>query len=616
MDIEYADGKHELICSDGSWEMSLEGPVRAATIYDGETIDPCAPFVWQPAGVMPGIHKGKIVASVSEPVRVRTKVKPQRCFVTPKNELVLDFGQNLVGWETLRIKGRKGQVVTVKHGEVLDKDGNFFDATLRQAKALSTYVLSGGEDFFEPCHTFYGFRYIKVEGLDGEPDPDAFEAVVVDSGFETVGSFNCSNELVNQLQSNIFWGFRGNFVDIPTDCPQRDERMGWTGDAEVFFRTATFNGKVDNFFRKWLRSMSDDQFADGGIPRVVPDIFFGKGAGFAAGWADAATIIPWQHYQAYGDQEVLRDQYPTMKAWVDFQLGHCNNYLLNTLAQPFGDWLFWSEDNDRAGKSAVTSRHLIAQSFMAGSVDIVARTAAILGYADDAAFYSGELAKVKAAYNREYVTPGGLVSSDTQTAYVLALYFDLLPESLRQQAADRLAANVKQYKYHITTGFLGTPHICEILTDYGYSDVAYRLLLQDTCPSWIYPVKMGATTIWERWNSIRPDGSIVGGMNSFNHYSYGAIGDWLYRYAAGIRETAPAYKTFVVDPHPGGGFKFMEASTRTPYGLIKVRWEADGDVIRSVNVSIPAGTRAEVHCPDGEVRSLGSGDYGFGVELE
>lgn len=616
LDIEYTDGKHELVCSDGSWEMSLTGPVQAATIYDGETVDPSVPFSWQPAGVLPGVFSEKLVASVSEPVRERTKVRPVKCFVTPKGETVIDFGQNLVGWETLRIKGQKGQVVTVKHGEVLDKEGNFFDATLRQAKALSTYVLTGGDDFFEPRHTFYGFRYIKVEGLESF-DPDAFEAVAVDSGFETIGSFNTSNELINKLQSNIFWGFRGNFVDIPTDCPQRDERLGWTGDAEVFFRTATFNGKVDNFFRKWLRTLSEDQYEDGGVPAVVPDIFFGTHGGFAAGWADCATIIPWQHYMAYGDLEVLRSQYPSMKAWVDYQLAHCNNYLLNTLRQPYGDWLFWSVDNDTSGKSAVTSKNLIAQSFMAASVETVANTAALLGLADDARFYAGELAKVKDAYLKEYVTPNGLVSSDTQTAYVLALYFNLLPQELCQQAADRLAENVKQYNYHITTGFLGTPRICQVLTEYGYTDVAYRLLLQDTCPSWIYPVKMGATTIWERWNSIQPDGSIMnGGMNSFNHYSYGAIGDWLYRYAVGIRETEPGYKSFVVDPHPGGGFKFMEASTMTPYGKISVKWEADGDVIRSLNVSIPVGTTADVFCPDGEVRTLGSGNYGFGVELE
>ncbi|MBO6168975.1 MAG: family 78 glycoside hydrolase catalytic domain [Bacteroidales bacterium] len=615
LEIEYTSGKKELIVSGPDWEMSRKGPVSDATMYDGETIDYTADYAWERAEVLPG-GPARLVSSVAEPVRVREVLEPVKSFVTPKGEKVLDFGQNLVGWEKLRIKGRRGQVIKVSHAEVLDKEGNFYTKNMRAAKVQSTFVLSGGEDVFEPCHTFYGFRYIRVEGIEGELDPSCFSAVVADSGFETVGSFECSNPVINQLQSNIFWGFRGNFVDIPTDCPQRDERLGWTGDAEFFFRTATFNGKVDNFFRKWLKSLSDEQNARGGIPAVIPDIFFGGNVDFACGWADCATIIPWQHYMAYGDLKVLRDQYPSMKAWVDFQLGACDKYLLNTLKQPFGDWLFWSQDNDRSGKSAVTSKALCAQCFMAGSIDIVAKSAELLGLAEDAAFYKGELAKVKKAYMDEYVTPNGLISSDTQTAYVLALYFDMLPEALRQQAADRLAANVESYGNHITTGFLGTPHICEVLSEYGYTDVAYKLLLQESCPSWIYPIRRGATTIWERWDSIKPDGSIVGGMNSFNHYSYGSIGDWLYRYAVGIRETQAGFKTFVVDPHPGGGFKYMEASTRTPYGKIRVRWEADGDVIRSIEVSIPAGTTAEVHCPGGQVRVLGSGNYGFGVELE
>ena len=589
--------------------------MKDATFYDGETIDLTASYAWEPAGVLPA-PKAALVPSVAEPVRVREIINPVKCFVTPKGEKVIDFGQNLVGWEKVRIKGRRGQVVTISHAEVLDKEGNFYTKNMRAAKVTSTFVLSGGADEFEPCQTFYGFRYIKVDGIEGDLNPSDFCAVVADSGFETVGSFESSNPLINQLQSNIFWGFRGNFVDIPTDCPQRDERLGWTGDAQIFFRTATFNGKVDNFFRKWLRSLRDEQNARGGIPAVIPDIFFGSNVDFACGWADCATIIPWQHYMAYGDLSVLRDQYPSMKAWVDFQLGSCNNYLLNTLNQPFGDWLFWSQDNDRSGRSAVTSKDLCAQCFMAGSIEIVAKSAALLGFAEDASHYYSELEKVKKAFMNEYVTPNGLVSSDTQTAYVLALYFGMLPENLRQQAADRLAANVKEYGNHITTGFLGTPHICEVLSEYGYSDVAYKLLLQETCPSWIYPVKLGATTIWERWNSINPDGSIVGGMNSFNHYSYGSIGDWLYRYAVGIKETAPGFKTFEVDPHPGGGFKYMEASTRTPYGKIRVKWEADADRIRSIEVSIPVGTTASVHCPDGEVRVLGSGNYGFGVELE
>lgn len=615
LEIEYSNGKRETIVSDGSWDMSATGPVTAATLYDGETIDLTMPYEWKPATVLPA-NDAEIVASVAEPVRVRTVLSPLKCFTTPKGEKVIDFGQNLVGWEKLRIKGRKGQVVRISHAEVLDKEGNFYTANMRQAKVLSTFVLSGGNDVFEPCHTFYGFRYIRVEGIEGELDPADFSAVVADSSFDTVGEFTSSNKLVNQLQSNIYWGFKGNFVDIPTDCPQRDERLGWTGDAEFFFRTATFNGKVDNFFRKWLRSLRDDQTPRGGIPSVVPDIFFGHMGDYGCGWADCCTIIPWQHYMAYGDIEILREQYASMKAWVDFLLGKCDNYLLNTLNQPYGDWLFWSQDNDRSGESAVTSKALAAQCFMAGSTEIVAKSAELLGKADEAAHYYAELGKVREAFMNEYVTPNGLISSDTQTAYVLALYFGLLPENLRQQAADRLAANAKKYGYHVTTGFLGTPHICEVLSEYGYSDVAYKLLLQESCPSWIYPVKLGATTIWERWDSIKPDGSIIGGMNSFNHYSYGSIGDWLYRYAVGIRETSPGYRSFTVDPHAGGAFKFMEGSTVTPYGRIRVKWEADGDVIRSLEVSIPAGTRADVHCPDGRIRNLGSGTYGFGVELE
>ena len=615
LEIEYSGGRRQTIVSGPDWEMSRKGPVKDATYYDGETIDLTATYAWESANVLPS-PSSELVACISEPVRVREVRSGARYLVTPKGEKVIDFGQNLVGWERIRIKGRKGQVVKISHAEVLDKEGNFYTANMRAAKVLSTFVLSGGVDVLEPCHTFYGFRYIRVEGVEGELDPADYCAVVADSGFDTVGGFSSSNPLVNQLQSNIYWGFKGNFVDIPTDCPQRDERLGWTGDAEFFFRTATFNGKVDNFFRKWLRSLRDDQTERGGIPAVIPDIFFGRLGDYACGWADCATIIPWQHYRAYGDITVLKEQYPSMKAWVDFQLRSCNDYLLNTLKQPYGDWLFWSQDNDRSGRSAVTSPALAAQCFMAGSIDIVAKTAQLLGKDADASYYRAELQKVKDAFLNEYVTPGGLVSSDTQTAYVLALYFDMLPERLRQQAADRLAANVKDYGYHITTGFLGTPHICEVLSEWGYSDVAYKLLLQETCPSWIYPVKLGATTIWERWNSIKPDGTIVGGMNSFNHYSYGSIGDWLYRYAAGIRETSPGYKTFVIDPHPGGGFKFMEAYTRTPYGKIRVKWEADADKIRAIEFTIPVGTTATVRCPDGQVRTMGSGNYGFGVELE
>ena len=462
--------------------------------------------------------------------------------------------------------------------------------------------MSGGEKMeFTPSLTFYGFRYIKVEGVEGDLNLEDFEAVPVWSDFANVGEFASSNKLINQLQSNIWWGFHDNFLDIPTDCPQRNERLGWTGDAQVFFRTASFLGHVENFFDKWLKDLSADQYDDGSMPRVIPDIYDKKRRGRveACGWADAATIIPWQHYMAYSNRQTLSDSYNAMKKWVDHLIDKSkeNNYLW-VGGSHYGDWLFYSVDNDRDGVSAVTSKYLIAQCFFAHSLDNVAKAAEVLGKTADVAYYTDIAKKVRLAYQNEYVTPNGLVSSDTQTAYVLALKFDMLPEHLRKQAAKRLVENIKRYKYHISTGFLGTPHICDVLTEYGYSDIAYRLLLQESCPGWLYQVKMGATTIWERWDSIRPDGSIPdNGMNSLNHYSYGAIGDWLYRSAVGIREAAPGYKRITIKPHTGGNFENMSASTITPYGKVAAAWKAKENRLTELVVEIPFNTTAEIYVP-------------------
>ena len=611
IDLCYADGTRESICTDETWETSLSGPVVEATIYDGETINPGIAYSWAPSTL---VHAGTpaIVPSVSEPVRVRSVVRPVRSFVTPKGEKVLDFGQNLVGWERAWLCGPRGTVVRISHAEVLDASGNFYTANLRDAKALTTCVLTGSRTLYEPSQTFYGFRYIRVEGIEGELNPEDFEAVVLDSGFEDIGTFTCSNPLLNQLQSNIYWGFRGNFLDIPTDCPQRDERLGWTGDAQVFFRTASYLGDISAFFRKWLRSLRDAQKQDGSVPRIIPDTFPKTSSrNHAAGWADVATLVPWRHYQIYGDAGVLEAQYESMKAWAGYCLEKsAPDYLLNKENQPFGDWLFFSYKDDRRGESAVTAPHLVAQCFFAGTLSVLAKTAAVLGHKDDELFYTAAFEKARQAFLDEYVTPSGLVSGNTQTAYVLALHFDLLPQDLRDRAVDRLVANIEHYKDHITTGFLGTPHILEELSRGGRTDVAYRLLLQETLPSWLYPVKMGATTIWERWDSMDPDGSIPeNGMNSFNHYSYGAVGDWMYRWAGGIRETSPGYRTFVVDPHPGGALTFLETSHKSPYGTIRVKWEAEGTRLVSLEVDVPVGTRATVSCPDGEVRTVGSGKY-------
>ncbi|HLZ86889.1 MAG TPA: alpha-L-rhamnosidase C-terminal domain-containing protein, partial [Puia sp.] len=390
-------------------------------------------------------------------------------------------------------------------------------------------------------------------------------------------------------------GQQGNFLDVPTDCPQRDERLGWTGDAQVFSRTAAYNRGVDNFFAKWLKDVAADQQSTGAVPFVIPNV---AGNGTSAGWADVATIIPWNIYLAYGDRRVLADQYPSMKAWVEYIRGQAKNDLWNT-GSHFGDWLFYRPFDDNDGRSAVTDKYLIAQCFYAHSTQLLIDAATVLGKKEDVDGYTTLLKKIKDAFLREYMTPEGRLVSGTQTAYVLALQFDMLPEAFRKQAAERLVKNIQDYNYHLTTGFLGTPYLCHVLSRYNFTAVAYRLLLQDTYPSWLYPVKMGATTIWERWDGIKPDGSFqTPGMNSFNHYSYGAIGDWMYRVVAGIDtyEDGPGYHHSRISPHPGGGLSYAYGDLETGYGRISSHWQLTDDSL-TIDLVIPANTTSTVYIP-------------------
>ena len=608
--VTYKDGTQEIITTDSEWR-STTGPILLSTIYDGETVDArLAKSGWSrpefdssswPKVAIADYPLSDLVAIESEPVVIHQRIKPVKVITTPAGEKVLDFGQNLVGREVVTYKGKPGQKIVISHAEVLDEKGNFYTVNLRSAKAQSTYICSGEEDHFEPKFTFYGFRYLRVEGIEGELNPDNFEAAVIFSNIAENGNFSSSNELVNQLQSNIQWGLTGNFLDVPTDCPQRDERLGWTGDAQVFFRTATFNRDVQNFFRKWLKDLALDQHKDGRVSDIVPNLPGLVGYG-RVGWADAATIIPWQHYMAYGDRSILEDQYASMKAWVDHVITESNDYLWNS-GWHYGDWLFYSVNNDNAGNSAVTYTPLVQQCFFANSASIMARTAEILGRTDDARYYADVAAKAREAFCENYLTPAGMLVSSTQTAYVLALNFDMLPENMRAKAAAHLAANVEKYG-HITTGFLGTPYICHVLTEFGYNDLAYKLLLRDQYPGWLYPVTMGATTIWERWNSMMPDRTIPdNGMNSFNHYSYGAIGDWLYRDAVGLHEGSAGFKTIIVKPHPGADFTQMQASQLTPYGRAEAEWQKrDGEF--SLRVVIPANTTAEIYVPSASADSV------------
>jgi alpha-L-rhamnosidase len=612
LEVTYTDGSKATIVSDDSWKSST-GPVRFAEIYYGATIDDrLQQQGWSAPGfddkswssvTVKDFAKNTLVATINEPVRKHETFKPVKIFTTPKGDKVIDFGQNLVGWVKFKVSGKVGDKITLSHAEVIDKAGNFYTDNLRTARSQDVYILKGGgEETFEPQFTWQGFRYIKIEGYNADLKVEDFTAIALYSDMKPAGTFSCSNPLINQLQHNIQWGQKGNFLDVPTDCPQRDERLGWTGDAQVFSRTASFNMNVHDFFAKWLKDVAADQYPSGSVPHVIPNVIgtATSGPGASTGWADVATIIPWNMYLAYGDKRILEDQYSSMKAWVGYMQSESRNDLWNT-GTHFGDWLFYSLNDDNQGNSAITNKYLIAQCFYAHSIQLVINAANVLGKTDDVAFYTGLLAKIKLAYLREYVTPNGLISSDTQTAYVLALEFDMLPENLRAQAAARLAANIRLYNNHLTTGFLGTPYLCHVLSRFGFENVAYRLLMQDTYPSWLYPVKMGATTIWERWDGIKPDGTFeTPTMNSYNHYAYGAIGDWMYRTIAGIdtKTEAPGYKEIVIKPTIGGNLENANADYETNYGKLSSHWKLENGMLL-LDVEIPANTTATVYIPNG-----------------
>lgn len=639
LEVVYMNGKTETITSDGSWRGST-GPILASDLYNGEVYDARKEI---PGWASPGFNDSpwktvqvadfgfaNLVACEGVPVRKIQEIKPVKVFQTPKGETVFDFGQNMVGWVRLRTNGTAGTTVTLQHAEVLDKHGNFYTENMRSALTRIQYTLKGsGEEAYEPRFTFMGFRYVKIEGLTpGMATPETLTGIVVHSDLAVTGGFECSNPLVNQLQRNIQWGQKGNFLDVPTDCPQRDERMGWTGDAQAFCNTAAFNMDVQAFYTKWLADVAADQGQDGNIPFVVPNVLSpfdpkAKMAGGSTGWADVATILPWNTYLAYGNRQLLERQYESMKAWVRFMENQAGDDYVWDNGFHFGDWLFYSVNDDRDGRSAITDKYFLTQAFFAHSVDLVLRAAGVLGKQEDVDYYSSLHQKVVEAFRREHVTPNGRLSSATQTAYVLALEFDLLPEHLRKQAADRLVENIRRYDNHLTTGFLGTPYINHVLTNFGHTDMAYQLLLQDTWPSWLYPVKMGATTIWERWDGIKPDSSFQeASMNSFNHYAYGAVGDWLYRTVAGILPdaAAPGYQRFWLKPQPGGGLSYANAWHDSPYGRIVSGWEIKNGVLQ-MKITVPANSVATVvlyHVSpssvklDGKPLALGNGVLALG----
>ncbi|GAB4240884.1 MAG: glycoside hydrolase family 78 protein [Acidobacteriota bacterium] len=610
--IEYPGGKTSIVATDSSWKCH-EGPIRSSDIYIGETYDA---RLEMPGWSSPGFPDGdwrqveildppdtRLVGTISRPVRRVEELPAQKVFQTPAGETVVDLGQNMVGWLRIRVQGKAGDRVVIQHAEVLDKEGNFYTENLRAARQTDTYILRGeGPEVWEPHFTFHGFRYVKVIEWPGKPAPENFTGIVVHSALPVTGDFRCSDPLINQLQHNIRWGQKGNFLDVPTDCPQRDERLGWTGDAQVFFPTAAFNMDVAPFFRKWLADLAADQFPDGRIPHVIPNVL-GQGGG-SVGWADAGVIIPWEMYVRYGDRAILRRQYESIEKWVQYMIQQAGEERIWRTGFHFGDWLS-ATYNDPSFPAAVTDKDFLATAFFAHSTDLLARISRVLGMNSEAERYQQLFQEVTRAFQAEFLTPRGRLSPNSQTAYAIALRFGLLPADRKTQAAERLAADIRSRGYHLSTGFLGTPHLCHVLSEHGRLDVAYRLLFQDTYPSWLYPVKMGATTIWERWDGIRPDGTFQdAGMNSFNHYAYGAIGEWLYEKVAGIRPDPeqPGYQHFILAPQPGERLDWAEARLDSPYGRIFSRWERRGNRLR-LSFEVPPNSSATAYLPQSDERT-------------
>jgi alpha-L-rhamnosidase len=610
--VTFTDGTESLIVTDETWKASNNGAIRMNDIYNGETYDATMKLTgWNLPGydesswrkvVTRNYNNNVLIASEGSPVRKIMEIKPVKIFRTPKGKLIADMGQNMVGWLRLKVSGPKGTVITLHHAEVMDKFGEFYTTNLRAAKCQITYTLAGtGEEVYEPRFTFMGFRFVEITGFPGELKPENLTGVVVHSDMAVTGSYESSNALLNQLQHNIQWGQRGNFVDVPTDCPQRDERLGWTGDAQAFCRTAAYNMDVSSFFAKWLKDVSADQKPGGEVPDVVPDVLNKQNATTAqpsAGWGDVAVIAPWTMYLVYGDKMFLENQYPGMKAWVEYIRKKAGDSYIWKGGSKYGDWLFYHPPvNNHTEADGYTERDFIATAFYAYSASILSEAATTLGKTDDAKLYADIFNKVKEVFINEYVTKAGRVGTNSQTSYVLALMFNLLPEELNAKAAKFLAEDIKSRGNRLSTGFLGTPYLCHVLSSNGYLDVAYDLLLQERYPSWLYPVKMGATTIWERWDGQKTDSTFQdAGMNSFNHYAYGAIGDWMYRVSAGIEIKAPGYKQLVLQPHPSKKLTYSKASYESSYGTIASGWERKGNTIL-VTVKIPANTEAIVSLP-------------------
>jgi alpha-L-rhamnosidase len=623
LELHYADGSTETIATDTSWK-AARSPIIRSGLYDGEVYDAREELQgWSSAGYDDSAwsrvqlrrrDRATLVAPTGPPVRVTEEVQPISVLRTPSGTRVLDFGQNLVGVVRIRATAPAGTTVTLRTAEVL-QDDELYTRPLRDALSTDVYTFAGREsgEEWEPRFTYHGFRYVEVDGWPGDLDADAASgaliARVLHTDMERTGWFSSSNPQLDRLHENVVWGMRGNFVDIPSDCPQRDERLGWTGDIQVFTPAASFLYDSSGMLAGWLRDLAAEQLPDGTVPWYVPvipaDTMWNPQRPGAA-WGDAATIVPWTLHQRFGDEGVLRAQFDSARAWVDLQAEIAGPSRLWDTGFQLGDWLDPDAPPQHPSR-AKTDRFLVASGYFAYSARLVAEMAATSGRTADAETYGIIAAEAKAAFIGAYVLPDGRMTSDAQTAYALALQFDLLPDALRAPAAARLAELVHAGGNRIGTGFVGTPLVTDALSANGQLDAAYDLLLEKECPSWLYQVGMGATTVWERWDSMRPDGSVnPGSMTSFNHYALGAVVDWMHRVVAGLAPDAPGYRRIRVAPRPGGGLTSASARHRTPYGEASVSWLIRDGALH-VTAELPVGTTGILALPGQPEETVGHG---------
>lgn len=626
LELEYDDGRVDVIASDTSVTAS-RGGVRANSIYDGEAFDARAePEGWDRPGFdgSDWVQVGEfdwpfdaLVEPIAPPIRRIEELAPVEVLDTPSGKRVVDFGQNISGWVRFTVQGERGAAITLRHAEVMT-EGEIAVETLRTAGATDHYVLRGGAtETWEPRFTFHGFRYVEVEGWPGDLSPDAIRAVTVHSDMTRTGWLRTSNPQLDQLHSNAVWSMRDNFVGVPTDCPQRDERLGWTGDINAFAPTAAFLYDVRGVLGSWLRDLAVEQQEKGFVPWVVPDVLSTPSSPTAL-WSDVAVSLPWTLYREYGEEQILADAYDSMVTFIRQVAELLDDDGLWSTGFQYGDWLDPDapDDNPAGGK---TDRHLVASAYLCRTTREMADTARVLGRTDDAAEFDALADRVRRAFRREYITPNGRLANETATAYALAISFGILDRAQTQHAGDRLAAIVAQAGYRISTGFAGTPLVTDALSSTGHLDEAYLLLLEKRVPSFLYPVTMGATTIWERWDSIRPDGSInPSGMTSLNHYALGAVVDWMHRTIGGLTAIEPGYGRMRIAPRPGGDLTYAELRHTVSQGEVLVAWRIEGTQV-SLDVRIPDGTTAEVVLPlhpQAQVVEIGGGVHSWSYEID